>query len=198
MKELIEAAVREACIPEAPASLPDGEDPPAVGALPLAEAFHWLLDDGSPVCVADGRGSLRFANRGYRRLLPMLQIECTLSSGEPEIPAAPWIRETLRQAQPTPGESWSVPIERRHVLDFGGRPEVWVSRPSVHYDGRGVPHAVVARYRRDEDPVELRRHLTAMRERFDDIARMVSDWIWETDRQLNITFVSSRVQEATG
>ncbi|MEX0760331.1 MAG: ATP-binding protein, partial [Tistlia sp.] len=124
--------------------------------------------------------------------------ECSLACDRLDVPTAPWIQETLQQAQRIDGQAWSAPIERRHFLDFGGRPETWISRHAVHYAADGKPQAVVARFREEEDAVELKRQLAAMRERFDDIARMVSDWIWETDRNLNISFVSSRVQEATG
>src|SRR5947208_3962836 len=35
-------------------------------------------------------------------------------------------------------------------------------------------------------------------ERLDDIARLVSDWIWETDAELVLTYVSPRVVEVLG
>src|SRR3546814_16301283 len=40
--------------------------------------------------------------------------------------------------------------------------------------------------------------LERTRERLDDITRLVSDWIWETDTQLNLTSVSHRVIEVIG
>lgn len=188
-----------------PASLPRNRLPDPAGllqssarALSTSRSIDWLLEEDDPVCIADCEGRLRYLNAGYRRLLPMLQIECSVSSQSLDVPTAPWIIETLRQAQRVEDAAWSAPIERRHFLDFGDRPETWISRHAVQYDPDGEPLAVVARYREEDDPVELKRQLAATRERFDDIARMVSDWIWEADRNLNLTFVSSRVQEATG
>ena len=38
----------------------------------------------------------------------------------------------------------------------------------------------------------------AARERFRDIARLVSDWLWETDAAFNLTYVSARATEILG
>jgi PAS domain S-box-containing protein len=38
----------------------------------------------------------------------------------------------------------------------------------------------------------------AARERFRDIARLVSDWLWETDADFNLTYVSARAMEILG
>ncbi len=37
-----------------------------------------------------------------------------------------------------------------------------------------------------------------LRQRLDDLTRLVSDWIWETDADLNVTFVSDRVLDVLG
>ena len=37
-----------------------------------------------------------------------------------------------------------------------------------------------------------------LRKRLDDLTRLVSDWIWETDSDLNVTFVSDRVLDVVG
>ncbi len=196
---MMKAVVEEEPLPEEPRQLSVAERPRQPRpAASFGEALEWLLDDGNPVCVTDERGRLRYSNQAYRRLQPMLQIECALSAEDARQSVAPWLGETLKQAQPLADSDWSAPIERRHYLDLGGRPETWISQHAVCFDAAGKPSCVVGRYREEEDPAELKRQLAAMRERFDDIARMVSDWIWETDRHLQVTFVSSRVQEATG
>jgi PAS domain S-box-containing protein len=50
----------------------------------------------------------------------------------------------------------------------------------------------------ERDEMALERGLALARERIDDLARLVSDWIWETDPALRLTFVSARVVEALG
>jgi PAS domain S-box-containing protein len=44
----------------------------------------------------------------------------------------------------------------------------------------------------------LERSLAVAQERIDDLTRLVSDWIWETDPALKLTFVSPRVVEVLG
>ena len=59
-------------------------------------------------------------------------------------------------------------------------------------DLQPLPTAVAAdRFRQSADEIEIRRRL-------DDVTRLVSDLIWETDENLNITYVSERVFELLG
>jgi PAS domain S-box-containing protein len=44
----------------------------------------------------------------------------------------------------------------------------------------------------------LERRLALAQERIEDLARLVSDWIWETDPELRLTFVSARAVEVLG
>ncbi|MEE8188575.1 MAG: ATP-binding protein [Kiloniellales bacterium] len=48
------------------------------------------------------------------------------------------------------------------------------------------------------EPEKIRAKLTAALERLEDITRLVSDWVWEADRDLVLTFASPRVNEALG
>ena len=45
---------------------------------------------------------------------------------------------------------------------------------------------------------DVARHLLATQERLEDIIRLVSDWVWETDADGLFTVVSDRAQRATG
>ncbi len=40
--------------------------------------------------------------------------------------------------------------------------------------------------------------LAMAHERFDDIVRLTSDWVWETDPDLSITMISDRVTKVLG
>jgi PAS domain S-box-containing protein len=48
------------------------------------------------------------------------------------------------------------------------------------------------------EPAALERSLTLALERVEDLTRLVSDWIWETDPALRLTFVSPRIVEVLG
>ena len=47
-------------------------------------------------------------------------------------------------------------------------------------------------------PETIRAKLAGALERLEDITRLVSDWVWETDRDLVLTFASPRVNESLG
>ena len=49
-----------------------------------------------------------------------------------------------------------------------------------------------------DEAAALRAELARTRARLDDISRLVSDWIWEIDRDLRISSVTPRVMEALG
>jgi PAS domain S-box-containing protein len=51
---------------------------------------------------------------------------------------------------------------------------------------------------RNDEAAALRTELARTRARLDDISRLVSDWIWEIDRELRIVTVTPRVMEALG
>ena len=48
------------------------------------------------------------------------------------------------------------------------------------------------------EAAEESRALVDLRRRFDDITRLVSDWVWETDDELAFTSVSARVVKVLG
>jgi len=50
----------------------------------------------------------------------------------------------------------------------------------------------------DGDHERLARELATAQERLEDITRLVSDWVWETDAELTLTFISPRVVEVLG
>lgn len=47
----------------------------------------------------------------------------------------------------------------------------------------------------DNDLENYRNKIAELQERIDDITRLVSDWVWETDTELNFSYVSDRVFE---
>ena len=64
---------------------------------------------------------------------------------------------------------------------------------------RGDGPAVVSRLVPDRrDFHDLRRRLAILEARFHDFTGLISDWIWETDQEFRLTYVSSRVTEVLG
>ena len=156
----------------------------AEGAEPALDFDRWarmLLDDGPPLCITDHGGRRLYANAGYRRI-----AEALAAAGlSPELPARPG------------GASASELAEAEHSLHVDSRSEHYRIRR------RRLPHAPGSEATATFfTPVTAQRRASqasaAAAERLEDITRLVSDWVWETDRNLVLTFVSPRVNEALG
>lgn len=78
----------------------------------------------------------------------------------------------------------STPTDRNAAPDWtaAGRAEPDAPQPSLPVD----------------ETEALRAELARTRARLDDISRLVSDWIWEIDRNLRVATVTPRVMEALG
>lgn len=78
----------------------------------------------------------------------------------------------------------STPTDRNAAPDWtaAGRAELDAPQPSPPVD----------------ETEALRAELARTRARLDDISRLVSDWIWEIDRNLRVATVTPRVMEALG
>ena len=89
-----------------------------------------------------------------------------------------WIKQTL-DTEPTPRHLRSLHFP---IAAEDGKSEVLVG--GVYYDV-SREHALAKR-------------VTSTHERFDDITRLISDWVWEVDKDFNLTFVSARGVQVFG
>ncbi len=162
-----------------------GAGMPSGGALPprlLDEIFRQeLLDHGPALYVSDPDGRLLWVNTGYRRLsevaggrlLPTDEIaaEITLLGGM---------------------------VFREDLVSFGGNAQRLRSRhtPLRGEDGQMIAIAGVVQILPEES--QRLETIAALRDRIDDLMRLVSDWTWEADATLVLSDMSTRVTEMLG
>jgi len=140
-----------------------------------------LLDHGPAMYVADLEGRIVWSNAGFKRMaaaaggsfLPLSEI-----AGEIALLGSMVFREDLMRL----GDAMQR-LRSRHVA-------------LKEADGKtgaiaGIIHAA------PEDPNRLET-IADLRDRIDDLLRLVSDWVWETDAQLNLLYMSNRVVELLG
>ena len=157
-------------------------DEGALAAPLLDEIFRQqLLDHGPALYVADPDGRLIWANAGYRRLS--------------EVAAGPLL----------PTEEIAAEIAllggmvfREDVLSFGDGAQRLRSRhtPLRGDDGQIIAVAGVVQVLPEES--QRLEAIATLRDRIDDLMRLVSDWTWETDAKLALVEMSSRVTEMLG
>src|SRR5690606_10099782 len=135
-----------------------------------------------PMYLADAAGNLLHANAAYHRLAPFIGAA-----------AAPPIEDIAASI-----EALGRPLRQDLVVQVEGAYECYVVERMVVRDSEGRPFGVMGRF---IPAGELRRvglALTLAENRLDDFARLISDWVWEIDRELAITFASPRVFEQLG
>ena len=143
-----------------------------------------MFDFGPPLCLIDMGGVVTWANPGYRHL------EETLSGATtPGLPMA----EIAMEAATRNARGW-----RDLSTRIDGR--TFVLR--LHYlplkNAAGKIDSASCLIQALNDPDSMAAELALMRERFDDVVRLVSDWVWEADPELVITSVSERVTKVLG
>ena len=163
-------------------------DPKLALTKALAEA---LLNDsdaslGPPIFFQQHDGTLIWANRAYYRLAQDLAA----------FPVAQRLLhpEQKADARGESGPSWSE--DARAII--GGKPSIvraWYARCRHPTD---TGNALLGLLQVASDDTELGNRMLRVQERFDDIVRLVSDWIWEADEKFVLNFVSDRVMHATG
>jgi len=130
-----------------------------------------LLDYASPLCVIGRQGEPIYSNAAYQVI-------------------AEYVTEADRAPQRQDGEEVALVIGER-IERFTLR-----TRSIGGPDGSTALTATILEPRHDHEWANTA--LDNALERLEDITRLVTDWIWETNRNLVLTFVSPRVNDTTG
>ena len=177
-------------------SLTEGRDPESLhgadGAAtqstfePVSALLRALIDEGSPTCVVDSSGKPLYANGAYARIADALAA----AGAAPAKTGGATEAEHFLEA--------ACGSSREVTVQIDGRPEHFSLRRKVLTDSQGrfvmVANVFTPAARQDSGADAL----ALANERLDDIARLVSDWIWEANRNLVLTYVSPKVNEALG
>lgn len=147
------------------------------------------------ICDRDGR--ITHSNRAYMELAAELG-GVTMGDVTPSFPlAAGALRAIVRKI-----EDWKAPVIREEMFVLGGEPRPYRSIHLGLYDGGNRLTGVAGVYQ--DAAVETGGRtlpgasLARLRERFDDITQLATDWIWETDRLFKLTYLSPRVTDTLG
>ena len=153
------------------------------GLLPAAVAAA-----AAPFYIADFGGTLIYANDAFARLsehlpgglagtVPLVATVFAEIVGEIKAGGLPAVHE---------------------IAPFAGQTVCWRVQHAGVFDASGRLTAVSGTLHDISDLVAARRQLDAAQERLDDMTRLSSDWVWETNSKLTLTFVSSRVSDVLG
>jgi signal transduction histidine kinase len=151
-----------------------------------------VMHELSPVFIAYLEGNLLYANNAYLKLFGLAgasseDIDAHLASLREDVSGilaglrADSKRLGLQRAFPTAAGMTHYRIQYFPVFDAADR---LVALGGVYYD-------VTAQ-------VTTTERLRATQESFNDVLRSASDWVWETDEDGRVTFISDRITEVLG
>ena len=146
-----------------------------------------FLNAGGPAFIADGTGIVIWGNAPWHDFARRL---------EPPPPAGfqPWpIIELVAAAKASTG-----PVPRHDRLTLADGAELIQSRHWFIFDATGALSGWAGCIAEPGPTERLRQQMSAQQERLDDLARLVSDWVWEVGPDLALSFVSPRVNELLG
>jgi len=159
---------------------------------PLAMA---LLEEGPALCVTDAKGRRLFANRAYDRIASALAISADGDSTQPSWPFHRSARDLDETTSPTTHDDGA---DEACAITIDDRIEYYRIRRKALLGEDGATPVIATVYVPVSGRADAGDALTMAIERLEDVTRLVSDWVWETDRNLVLTFVSPRVNGALG
>jgi PAS domain S-box-containing protein len=154
----------------------------------LDDLLVQFMDQGPAFYVADLEGNLLHCNEQYRQL-----ATCRADRHNTAVTPPADIQDIIECLRTLPD-----PLVREETLSANNYLRHYRSRhqPLTGSDGEMI--AVAGLYQ--EITAEIHYHEIAQLalDRFNDISRLVSDWIWETDQEFRLVFVSARASEVLG
>jgi PAS domain S-box-containing protein len=144
-----------------------------------------------PFYVADFTGALVFANAAFDQIAAPLFGITAETERSTETPAALLaVIERVRASQRT--------IETAETVELASAVRSYVGRHFPVIGDNGAPIGFGGFYT-DVTPLDQAvQRANQMEAWLQDVIRSSSDWVWSTDVNLNLTYVSSRISEALG
>ena len=159
----------------------------AAASLVSAEFCEAVLEHAAPMYIARPDGALIYANSGYWRVVSADQAG---KQGQ-QLP------ERHRQLVVDVARSGESRAVREHFSQGGARRHISSGHFAVR-DRAGRLIAVAGSFNDVTRETEAVARANRERLRLNDVMRAASDWIWETDADGKLTFVSDRITEVLG
>jgi len=160
----------------------------SAGKARLGELLPAAIANMAAFCVVALDGKILYANAGFADLCE--RFAGLTGRAAPLSPAA--LGEIIAEIQ-----AGAVSLVRE--ISLAPKHNVnWRARYAGLYDADGRLNSISGSFDDISDLAAARHRLHVAQERLDDITRLASDWVWETDTGLILTFVSSRVSDVLG
>ncbi len=165
----------------------------------IVAACGHLLEQAGPAFVADPTGRLLHTNKALSALLPAMMESGVVLRGDS--PRLNFISEVVAQAnlrRAEPESRWQQAAPIALAIGPPEKQELYTANNFLLLDESGNVEVIAGLLSLSAPDSTISEEIRQTHERFDDISRLVSDWIWEVDSDLRLIFVSNRVTEALG
>ena len=150
-----------------------------------------LLENGDPVALYDRHGQVVYTNPAFDRIADALTANAPLNSfgGDSDRPQT----DELNALKSLAGS-----VINEYAVRINGRVEYYRAKHRALNSASGDFLGSALTLTSLSEVKALNAALSLANERLDDTTRLVSDWIWETDRNLQIAYISPQVQKTLG
>ncbi len=142
-----------------------------------------ILDESHPICLRDLDSNVLYRNAAHRQQIDAAEQE----------PDAPRIQEIISQL-----EVLKRPVQYDLRLRLNGKPLLFRALHRIQKIKQGFAPVVVSQFWDTSPEEQVKSRLILTQSRLDDVIRLSSDWVWETDAQLRLVTASPRIAEVTG
>ncbi|WP_169337427.1 PAS domain-containing sensor histidine kinase [Kiloniella laminariae] len=148
-----------------------------------------IVHNGPPTCVINSDGQIIFANAAYEAIADEIARTSLLENAL----SPPYTAGEIEAIKLAGGQD---PDE--YIILQNGKPAHYLA--SYHHldHTANTAGATAVVLRPNDEIIQIKQALATVTDRLNDMARLVSDWTWETDSKLNLTYVSPQVQKILG
>lgn len=144
--------------------------------------------------VTDLTGKIIYGNSEFRSLVSTLSRQFPASSIASPFPKSRHAHAEMLKKLAADKSA----IVQEETLTVGGTTKRIRSFHTGLYDDEGNLTGLAALYQDTAQEFKDDANVARLHERLDDITRLVSDWVWETDSQYRLIYVSPRVTDTLG
>lgn len=153
--------------------------------------FRGVIEQSQPIYITDFAGNFILTNKAFVEIAgPLFDLADTTEGVRETPPALMKVIERIYLDQ--------RPIERKETVTLQGKASSYIARHFPIKDEGGELIGFAGSYTDISRQSQAILRAGEVESWLQDVIRSASDWVWETDANFNLRFVSPRISEALG
>lgn len=148
----------------------------------LSDLWAVLMESGTAIQISDMAGNVLYRSDAFRtHIEPALMAQGSAS-----------VSAIIHELELT-----EMPLSQEITVAIHDQRRIFRAHHHLWRDAKGK-RAIVSRYEDITAEHSIRQRLILTQSRLDDLTRLTSDWVWETDAELRLQLISPRIMELIG